>query len=203
MTIRDKQKHIRNLGVDLQTRSDEKTSEKVIEGYFAVYNSETELFPGAFEEVAPGAFDNTLSNDIRALVNHDTGFVLGRNKSNTLELKVDSRGLWGSIKINENDSDAMNLYERVKRGDVDQCSFGFNILKEDTEHREDGTIKWTIREVDLHEVSVVTFPAYGNTSVQARMKQKEQIEQRKLEKKKSELKERLNSVKTINVTEEN
>src|SRR5690625_5002500 len=196
MMIRDKQKHIRNLGVDLQTRSE--NEEKVIEGYFAVFNSETELFPGAFEEIAPGAFDNTLSNDIRALINHDTAFVLGRNKSNTLDLKIDSRGLWGAIKINEKDSDALNLYERVKRGDVDQCSFGFNILKEDTDYREDGSVKWTIREIDLHEVSVVTFPAYGDTSVQARMKQAEQLEQRRLEQRKSKLKERLKNVKATN-----
>jgi len=206
MTIRTKDKHIRSIDVDLQTqekRADDEVVERVIEGYFAVFNSETELFPGAYEEIAPTAFNNTLSNDIRALVNHDTQYVLGRNKSNTLDLKVDSRGLWGSIKINEKDTDAMNLYERVRRGDVDQCSFGFNILDESTEYRDDGTVKWTINEVDLHEISVVTFPAYGDTSVQARMKQKEQIEQRKLDKKKSELKERLNSVKTINVTEEN
>src|SRR5690625_7930925 len=89
----------------------------------------------------------------------------------------------------------MNLYERVKRGDVDQCSFGFNILKEDTEHLDDGSVKWIIREIDLHEVSVVTFPAYPETSVQARMKQKEQIEQRKIDKEKIKLRERLNSVK--------
>lgn len=189
MTIRKQEKHIRSLETDLQTRSE--NQEKVIEGYFVVFNSETELFPGAFEEIAPEAFNSTLSNDIRALINHDTNLVLGRTKANTLELKVDSKGLWGSIKINENDSDAMNLYERVKRGDVDQCSFGFNILKEDTEHRDDGSIKWTIREVDLHEVSVVTFPAYGDTSVQARMKEVEQLEKRKIEQKKIELKERL------------
>lgn len=203
MTIRTKDKHIRSIDVDLQTRAVEETDEKVIEGYFAVFNSETELFPGAYEEIAPTAFNDTLDNDVRALINHDTAYVLGRTKSNTLELKVDGKGLWGSIKINEKDTDAMNLYERVRRGDVDQCSFGFNILDESTEYRDDGTVKWTINEVDLHEISVVTFPAYGDTSVQARMKQKEQIEQRKLDKKKSELKERLNSVKTINVTEEN
>lgn len=196
MTIRDEQKHIRNLGVDLQTRSDEQSDKKVIEGYFSVFNSETELFPGAYEEIAPGAFDNTLSNDIRALINHDTAYVLGRNKSNTLDLKVDSRGLWGSIEINENDSDAVNLYERVKRGDVDSCSFGFNILKEDTDYRDDGSIKWTIREIDLHEVSIVTFPAYDDTSVQARMKQAEKLQQRSIEKRKHELKERLNNVIT-------
>src|SRR5690625_3429017 len=199
MMIRDKQKHIRNLGVDLQTRADEQSDKKVIEGYFSVFNSETELFPGAYEEIAPGAFDKTLSNDIRALINHDTAFVLGRNKSNTLDLKVDSRGLWGAIKINEKDSDAVNLYERVKRGDVDNCSFGFNILKEDTDFRDDGSVKWTIREIDLHEVSIVTFPAYGETSVQARMKEVEQLEQRKLEKRKNNLRERLkNGIKTTN-----
>lgn len=196
--IRDKQKHIRNLGADLQTRADEQSDKKVIEGYFSVFNSETELFPGAYEEIAPGAFDNTLSNDVRALINHDTSYVLGRNKSNTLDLKVDSRGLWGSIVINENDSDAVNLYERVKRGDVDQCSFGFEILKEDTDYRDDGSIKWTIREVKLHEVSVCTFPAYSDTSVQARMKQAEKLQQRSIEKRKHELKERLdNVIKTI------
>lgn len=194
--IRDKQKHIRNLGIDLQTqekRADDEVVERVIEGYFAVFNSETELFAGATEEIASGAFDKTLSNDVRALINHDTAFVLGRNKSNTLDLKVDNRGLWGSIKINENDSDAVNLYERVKRGDVDQCSFGFNILKEDTDFRDDGSVKWIIREVDLHEVSVCTFPAYSETSVQARMNEFEAMEQRKLEKQKLKLRERLNN----------
>lgn len=204
-TIRKNEKHIRSVSVDLQTRefkSDNETEERVIEGYFSVFNSETELFSGAYEEVAPGAFDNTLSNDVRALINHDTAYVLGRNKSNTLTLKTDSRGLWGSIKINENDTDAMNLYERVKRGDVDQCSFGFNILDETTEYLDDGSVKWTINEIDLHEVSVVTFPAYGDTSVQVRMKQKEQLEQRQLEKQKIQLRKRLKNVKTINVKKE-
>jgi|SRR5690625_1238112 len=206
MTIRTKDKHIRSIDVNLQTqekRSDDEIIERVIEGYFVVFNSETELWPGAYEEIAPESLNNSLNNDVRALINHDTSLVLGRNKAGTLDLKVDERGLWGSIKINENDTDAVNLYERVKRGDVDQCSFGFNIISEEIENRDDGTVKWIIKDMDLHEVSVVTFPAYAETGVQARMKQKEQIEQRKLEKRKLELKERLNSVKTINVTEEN
>lgn len=202
-TIRNKEKHIRSLSTDLQTqekRADDEVVERVIEGYFVVFNSETELFPGAFEEIAPTAFNNSLSNDVRALINHNDGLVLGRNKANTLDLKIDSRGLWGSIKVNENDSDAVNLYERVKRGDVDQCSFGFRIIKEEEEYRDDGTIKWTVIEADLREVSVVTFPAYKDTSVHARKKQKEQILQRKLDVKKSKLRERLKSVKTINDT---
>ncbi len=189
MNSRDKQKQTRSLSSDLKTRSE--NEDMVIEGYFAVFNSETELWRGAYEEIAPGAFDNTLSNDIRALIDHETRAVLGRTKSNTLDLKVDSRGLWGSIKINPNDGDAVNLYERVKRGDVDQCSFGFNILKESTDFRDDGTVKFRIEEIDLHEVSVVTFPYYSDTGVQARKKEIEQHEQRKLEQRKQKLKERL------------
>jgi len=188
-------RQMRSFQSDLVTRSEQ--DEMIIEGYFSVFNSETELWPGAYEEIAPEAFDNTLSNDIRALINHDTGAVLGRTKPGTLQLKVDSRGLWGSIKINPNDSDAVNLYERVKRGDVDQCSFGFRILSEDTDFRDDGTIKWRINEVDLHEVSVVTFPAYGDTGVQARKAEVAQHQERQMQSRKHELKERLkNIVKT-------
>ena len=189
---RKKELQTRSLQTKLKTRAEE--DEMIIEGYFAVYNTETELWPGAFEEIASGAFDNTLSNDIRALINHDTSLVLGRTKAGTLELKTDSRGLWGRIKINPNDTDAVNLYERVKRGDVDQCSFGFNIISEETEYRDDGTVKWIIKEVDLHEVSVCTFPAYEETGVQARHKQIEQYKQRQLQERKNKLKERLRNI---------
>ncbi|MDN4609129.1 HK97 family phage prohead protease [Sporosarcina sp. F6_3S_P_2] len=189
---REKERQIRSLTADLKTRNKD-DGEKVIEGYFAVFNSETELWPGAYEEINSSAFNKTLGNDIRALMNHDSAFVLGRTKAGTLQLKVDERGLWGSIKINENDSDAVNLYERVKRGDVDQCSFGFNIPVggETAEQRDDGSIKWTLREVDLHEVSVVTFPAYSDTGVQARKRDVETMKKQKLEQRKKALKEKM------------
>jgi uncharacterized protein len=191
-------KQTRSLQTNITATRAEQDNEMYIEGYFAVFNTETELWRGAFESIAPGAFDETLSNDIRALINHDTNLVLGRNKAGTLELKVDSRGLWGRIKINPNDTDAVNLYERVKRGDVDQCSFGFNILEEDVEYRDDGTVKWTLKKVDLHEVSVVTFPAYEETGVQARKSQVEQHKKRQLEQRKLQLKERIrNGFKAI------
>lgn len=184
----------RSLKTELKTRADEESKDLYIEGYFAVFNRETELWPGAYEEIAPGAFANTLSNDIRALINHEPRLVLGRNKAGTLELREDSYGLWGRIKINPNDTDAMNLYERVKRGDVDQCSFGFNIIREDTEWRGDGSVKWIIREVDLHEVSVVTFPAYEDTGVVARQKQVEEHQQRLLQAKRQKLIERVRNI---------
>lgn len=183
-------KQVRSIQSELKTRADE-GQDMFIEGYFAVFGQETELWPGAYEELAQGAFDETLGNDIRALINHDTTLVLGRNKAGTLELRADSYGLWGRVKINPNDSDAVNVYERVKRGDVDQCSFGFNILAEETDWRDDGTVKWTVTKVDLHEVSVCTFPAYEQTGIQARKAQVERHREREFEARRTKLKERL------------
>lgn len=158
----------------------EADGEMYISGYFAVFNSEYEIWPGAVESVAETAFDGALSDDIRCLIDHETRLVLGRNKAGTLTLKTDARGLWGEVRINPNDQDAVNLYERVKRGDVDQCSFGFDILDEEFEDRGD-IVKWTIKKVKLYEVSVVTFPAYEETSVSARKQQLGEIKKRNIE----------------------
>ena len=152
-----------------------------IEGYFAVFDSVYQIAPDMSESIAVGAFDNTLSGDIRALINHDTTLVLGRTKANTLQLRTDSHGLWGHIDINPNDSDDMNLYNRVQRGDVDQCSFGFDILNEETDFREDGSVHWTIKEVRLYEVSPCTFPAYEETHIAARAKERDELVRRKSE----------------------
>lgn len=171
-------RQMRTSAASFETR--EEASDLYIEGYFAVFNSNYDMWDGASESIREGAFSNTLGNDIRALINHDTTLVLGRNKAGTLELREDSHGLWGRIKVNPNDQDAMNLYERVKRGDVDQCSFGFEIVSEETEFRGDNEIHWTITEVNLHEVSVCTFPAYNETAVSARKKDFEDIKAHQL-----------------------
>lgn len=172
-------RQLRTISSEFNTRDD--GGNLSIEGYFAVFGSVYEIAPGLSESIAPGAFDKTLSGDIRALINHDTTLVLGRTKAGTLNLRTDNRGLWGHIDVNPNDSDAMNLYERVKRGDVDQCSFGFDIIYEETEFREDGSIHWTIKEVELYEVSPCTFPAYEETSIAARTKEREDLLRRKNE----------------------
>jgi len=189
-TMDRKIRQLRSEASQFQVREAE--GDLSIEGYFSVFNSIYELWPGATESVAPGAFSETLGNDIRALVNHNDTLVLGRNKAGTLELREDSHGLWGKIKVNPNDSDAMNLYERVKRGDVNQCSFGFMIEDEETEFREDGSIHWTIRKVNLFEVSVCTFPAYEATEVSARKADYEAIQKRKTEKWRAEMHAKLN-----------
>ena len=180
----------RTINSKFTTRED--GEELRIEGYFAVFDSTTELWPGAFESIAYGAFaDAIIQDDVRALIDHNTMYVLGRNIASTLELREDERGMWGSIRINPNDQDAVNLYARVQRGDVNQCSFGFDILDEETEYLEDGSIKWTIKKVKLYEVSVCTFPAYRDTEVEARKKDFEALRKRTIEANKTKLREKL------------
>jgi uncharacterized protein len=176
------------------TRQADNTEDFEIEGYFALYEQETELFEGVYEIITKGAFNKTLNNDIRALWNHNTQYVLGRNKSGTLEIREDDKGLFGLIRLPKTQY-AKDLFELINRGDVDQASFGFNILDEDLEELASGAYRWRLKEVDLHEISVVTFPAYENTSVQARAKQVEQLEKRKIETKKLALQKRLEGLK--------
>lgn len=165
--------------------------EKRIEGYFSTFDGVYELWPGATESVDPHAFDDCLQDDIRCLIDHDTRLVLGRTIAGTLRIKVDEHGLWFSVDINPEDSDAMNLYARVQRGDVSGCSFGFDILEETTDKREDGSIHWTIKRVKLYEGSVCTFPAYQDTSAEARRNDYKAIRRREVAQWKTEMKERM------------
>ena len=158
----------------------EEAGEMHIAGYFSVFDSPYRISNTAYETVARGAFTDTLDGDVRALINHDTTLVLGRTTAGTLTLKEDEHGLYGDILINPNDQDAVNTYARVNRGDVSQCSFGFEILDESTEIREDtGEVHFTINKVRLFEVSVCTFPAYDETSVSARSAEAEEFRRAK------------------------
>ena len=196
----DAMRQVRSIASKFETR--ESGEERKIEGYFAVFNSNYDIWDDMSESIAPGAFTNPLADDIRALVNHDSTLVLGRTTAHTLELRQDEHGLWGSISINPKDADAVNLYERVKRGDVSQCSFGFDIVKQESEVRDDGHVHWTIREVKLYEVSCVTFPAYEETNVSARSKERDDILKRKVEAWRENMKERLKNVKDITAQKE-
>lgn len=181
------QRQLRAVSTNFETR--EVDNAPHITGYFAVFGSNYEIAPQMSESIAPGAFSSSLGGDVRALTNHDTTLVLGRTTAGTLELREDEHGLWGDIQINPNDLDAMNTYARVARGDVSQCSIGFEILREETESRADGSVHWTIQEVALYEVSVCTFPAYTETNVQARSLQAAEEKRRRLEAWKTRMKE--------------
>lgn len=174
-----------------QMRADASGEEKRLKGYAAVFGAIYELWPGATESIDPHAFDEALNDDVRCLIDHETRLVLGRNKSGSCQLGIDGHGLWFDNLINDQDSDATNLYARVMRGDVSGCSFGFDILEEETEHRPDGSVHWTIKKVKLYEISICTFPAYEATSVEARRQDFETIRRREVEDWKTKTKERM------------
>lgn len=171
--MRDKQRVLTRAA---QFRAEEQGEAPVIEGYFAVFDGTYELWPGATESIDRDAFDGELEGDVRALIDHNTHLVLGRTIAGTLMLRVDTHGLWGRIVINREDTDAMNLYARVKRGDVSQCSFGFEITDEEyTIDEATGNVHWLIKRVKLYEVSVCTFPAYQSTNVSAVSARKDEV----------------------------
>lgn len=174
---------------NLQTRSD--SDDLYLEGMFVVYGDVYQVWDGATESIAPGAFRNSIHQDVRALYNHNDDIVLGRTSAGTLSLEDREDGLWGRIKVNKNDTDAMNAYARISRGDITGCSFGFGI-KSETEERTNNGVHWTITEVDpLVEISVTPFPAYEATHVSARKKDLDHIEQRRLQLRKKEILNRL------------
>lgn len=88
----------------------------------------------------------------------------------------------------------MDILARIERGDINACSFGFNIIEEEIINRDDGTIKFILKKIELHEVSPVTFPAYPTTSIQARENDLKSHKDRKLELMKNKLKERMKNI---------
>ena len=141
----------------------------VLEGYAAVFNIETDL--RHFREVIkPGAFDDVMTDDVRALINHDPNLILGRTENGTLELSTDERGLKYRVKLG-NQSYAKDFYESVKRGDISQSSFAFTI--EDQSWNEERTVRSVDKVRQLLDVSPVTYPAYAAATVQARDQQLE------------------------------
>lgn len=140
-----------------------------ITGYAAVFNSLSEDLGGFQERIRPGAFRKTLEeHDQRALWNHDTNHVLGRRKAGTLELVEDEIGLQFTIYPPDTQA-GRDALESMRRGDVDQMSFGFRTIRDNWEQVDTKILRELI-EVQLYEVSPVTFPAYPQTSAFVRSK---------------------------------
>jgi HK97 family phage prohead protease len=141
--------------------------EPKIEGHAAVFDQLSEDLGGFFERIAQGAFSNTiLDADVRALWNHNPDFPLARTKSGTLTLGEDEKGLAFSLHVPDTQY-ARDLLVSLKRGDVSQMSFGFRTLRDKWEN-VDGKIIRTLLEVELYDVSPVTYPAYPQTSAAVR-----------------------------------
>lgn len=135
----------------------------VIEGYAANFEQVTDL--GYFkEQIARGAFDEVMEDDVRLLLNHD-GAPMARTKNGTLELSVDESGLKYRAALADT-QDGRDLYKLIKRGDISQSSFAFTI--QDQEWNESRTMRTVTKMARLLDVSPVTYPAYPTTTVAAR-----------------------------------
>lgn len=140
-----------------------------IRGYFAVYNSDYPNWDGYIERIAPGAFDKTDMSDVVALFNHDDDYLLGRltNGQGTLSIGYDSRGGYFEVEKNETTA-SKDVYENIRLGNVQGCSFAFTISSEEITRNEDGTTVVTITGVKkLYDVGPVVNPAYKDTELEA------------------------------------
>lgn len=146
--------------VRAEQQSDQPTR---IIGYGSVFNSRSEPLWGFREIIKPGAFDDVLTNDVRALFNHDPNFILGRSAANTLALSVDDRGLQYNIVAPDTQTIRDLVIAPMMRGDINQSSFAFQVARdgEDWYQDDEGIV---IREISkfsrLYDVSPVTYPAY-------------------------------------------
>lgn len=179
-----------HLQKQAEFRAAEENGDRYIEGYFIVFDDIYDMGYGMTESVDRHALDSTIHGDIRVLCDHDSRIVLGRTTAGTVEFRIDDHGLFGRVKINPDDTDATNTWARVKRGDVDQASCGFRIIREEKTVNGD-SIHWTLLEIELYETTVCTFPAYEGTSLSARAKERRNLEKRKFELWKEQQKERI------------
>lgn len=142
----------------------------VLEGYAAVFDAMSEDLGGFKEIVKPGAFERAINEqqDVRLLVNHDTSKIMARTKNNTLSLVEDGRGLRFRAVVNDT-TYAQDLVKQVRRGDIDQVSFGF-VPRDDEFLLRNGQVIRELRDVDIFDVSLTGFPAYPQTSVEVRNK---------------------------------
>lgn len=176
----------------------EEGKKRTLVGYAAVFGKRSQNFGSDqepfYEIIQRGAFSEALKGDVRALVNHDSNGLLGRTKNGTLRLSEDETGLRYELDLPDTQL-GRDIHESIKRGDMDQSSFGFRVRStgQKFEVIDEGGKEVVIRTVtkidELLDVSPVTYPAYEETRVEARSfeefkKQREKetlAEERKIE----------------------
>jgi len=158
----------RALGSVVELRADPaiSSSGRMIVGYAAIFNSATLICQDFEEVIAPGAFAAAIGrDDVRALIDHDPSLILGRTTAGTLRLAEDAKGLRCEIDT-PSTSVAADLLISMDRGDVTQMSFAFRAVRQSWDETLP-VIRRTIEEVELFDVSVVTYPAYPDTEAEA------------------------------------
>jgi hypothetical protein len=151
-------------------RADDASGMPKIVGHGAVWDQETELWPGMHEVIRRGAFSKTLAEarDIKSLFNHDSNIVLGSTRARTLAIVEDERGLAYTIDPPATQLVRDQVIEPMRRGDISGSSFAFRVVKQAFTERPDGSELRELLEVELFEVSPVTFPAYEGAESQIR-----------------------------------
>ena len=157
----------RNYPSKVELRQSDDGSATLV-GLAAVFDKLSENLGGFREQIKPGAFDDADMSDVRGLFNHDPNFVLGRTTSDTLELEITNKGLRFEVQLPDTQTIRDLVLEPIKRGDVDQASFGFIVAPGGASFDEDeeGRLIRTITEFQrIFDVSPVTFPAFEDTTV--------------------------------------
>ena len=160
-----KNKNIEKRAATVEAAQEES---RTISGYAAVFDSDSEDLGGFTERIERGAFAEAIKiSDVRALFNHDNNMILARTASGTLRIYEDERGLKYEFEAPHTTA-GNDVLQMIKRGDINQSSFGFTV-EQDSWAKRDGTTYRTINKVKrLYDVSPVTFPAYPEASVAVR-----------------------------------
>lgn len=159
----------RRIVAGLEVRKNGDGKPKLL-GYAAVFNSRSLDLGGFFESIRPGAFARALraGTDVRAFVNHDPNFIIGRRSAQTLQIEEDARGL--RVEISPPDTQVgHDVVENVRVRNLDGMSFAFRVPKGGDDWKLEGEMPLReLLDVDLHEVSIVALPAYPATDVALR-----------------------------------
>lgn len=171
----------RSLNFNIRADETQESNNRLV-GTAIVFNSRTTLGKdwdgnNVDEIIEPTALDGADLSDVRFLVNHDTSqlplarYIKGA-ENNTMNLSIDENGVNISVDLDvENSQRARDLYSAVKRGDISGMSFMFDVLEWNEEHEENSTRLYRVTKISkVYEVSAVTFPAYEDTSIEARSK---------------------------------
>jgi HK97 family phage prohead protease len=165
----------RDISAAPQLRAD--GDKKTAAGYAALFNSQTDIGGYFREQIAPGAFAEAIKGDVRALIDHDTGRVIGRTAAGTLRLTEDATGLAAEIDLPDT-TDGRDLAVQLERGDITGMSFGFRVTHDEWDETGDTPLR-TIHKLELLEVSAVAFPAYPDTSLAMRSLEAARTEKRR------------------------
>jgi HK97 family phage prohead protease len=167
------EREVRFLPMEIRAEQDEEKSGAVIEGYPIVFNQETDL--GEWREVIePAAVSEKILRDVALMVGHDFGMIplahsRRNNENSTMQLTADETGVKMRATLDvEHNPKAAEAYSAIRRGDMSGMSFAFIVNEDRWENLDtDKPLRRITGMSDIFEVSLVAFPAYKGTSVQA------------------------------------